>query len=468
MRTWQKTIIIILTLIAIPIIYFENQYFSHQQKEAQIKTSQKAVFKAYRIHSENNYANFAIYTDTKSAGKIYYFVPKNQQGHAIDLRRQQQRIGEQLYQKARKQKQKDIVVYITYNGDNLHDDTYCLTPTGAVYSRVEHHFSTKFGKFTDRLGQEAVYNLANQTHPVTFKDLYQDAATLPMIKQLAVDQQLKKYNYTPHQLKTLENLDFPTDVNYQQFSFSQHGLTLNFSKNTLGIKQITLPLATIGPYLNPDYIAEGYTMPSAKKKSKSVALTFNTALDTDSAKQVLEILNEKAAQATFFPTGEAAHKHPKTLKKISAANQAIGNQSYAADDAIDTMSEADLSANLAKTDQAIFKATGALPRFMRVTPDTTNKAIASASQRALISWSVDSEDWRTDIKATDITKNVIERTTGGDVILLRTAPETIKALPALIDQLQAKGYHLATIPSLFEHRLAPFQQYAKAADPYQD
>lgn len=468
MRTWQKTIIIILTLIAIPIIYFENQYFSHQQTEAQLKTSQKTVFKAYQTHSENNYANFAVYTDTKPAGKIYYFVPKNQQGHAIDLRRQQQRIGEQLYQKALQKKQKNIIVYITYNGDNLHDDTYCLTPTGAVYSRVEHRFSTKFGEISDQLGQEAVYNLANQTHPVTFKDLYQDAATLPMIKQLAIDQELKKHNYTPEQLKALENLDFPTDVNYQHFSFSQHGLTLRFAKNTLGIKQITLPLATIGPYLNPDYITENDTMPSAKKKSKSVALTFNTALEPVRTKQILAILNEKAVQATFFPTGEAAHSHPKVLQKLSAANQAIGNQSYTVDDAIDTMSEADLSANLAKTDQSIFKATGALPRFMRVSPDTSNKAIATASQRALISWSVDSEDWRTDIKATEITKNVMDRTTGGDVILLRTAPETIKALPALINQLRAKGYHLVTIPALFAHRLAPFQQYAKAADPYQD
>lgn len=467
MRTWQKSIIFILALIAIPIIYFENQYFSHQQREAQIKTSQRAIFKAYRTHSENNYANFTVYTDSKPAGKIYYFVPKNQEGHTIDLLQQQQRIGERLYQKARRNKQKNITVYITYNGDNLHNDTYRLTPTGAVYSQVNHRFSTKFGKFADQLGHEAVYNLANQTKPVTFKALYKDAATLPMIKQTAIDQQLKKHHYTTQQLEELEKLDFPTDLNYHQFSFSQHGLTLHFTKNTLGIKHITLPLATIGPYLNPDYIAEDYTMPRAKKKSMAVALTFNTALNPDRTHQILKILNEKAVQATFFPTGEAAHQHPKVLRQLSVANQAIGNQSYAAEDSINTMSEPDLTTNITKTDRAIFQATGVLPRFMRVTPDTTNKAIATASQRSLISWSVDSEDWRTDIQAAKITKNVIERTTGGDVVLLRTAPETVKALPEIIDQLRANGYHLVTIPSLFEHRLAPFQQYAKAADSYQ-
>lgn len=468
MRTWQKIIILILILMAIPIIYFENQYFSRQQINTQIKTSQKAVFNAYRTHSENNYAHFAIHTDTKPAGKIYYFVPKNQQDHTIDIAKQQRQIGEQLYQTAHKNKQQKIVVYVTYNGDNLHDDTYLLTPTGAVYSQIKHRFSTKFGKFADQLGHEAVYNLATQTKPVTFKDLYQDSATFPMIKQTAIDQQLKNHHYSSQQLKALESLDFPTDVTYQRFSLSKHALTLHFTKNTLGIKQITLPLAIIGPYLNPDYIAETYTMPSAKQQSKAVALTFNTALNADRTHQILKILNEKAVQATFFPTGEAAHQHPELLHQLSTAKQAIGNQSYSDKDLIDTMREPDLAANIAKTDQAIFKATGALPRFMRITPDTTNQAIATASQRSLISWSVDSEDWRTDIKATDITKNVTERTTGGDVILLRTAPETIKALPEIIDQLRAKGYHLVTIPSLFEHRLAPFQKYAKAADPYQN
>jgi len=47
---------------------------------------------------------------------------------------------------------------------------------------------------------------------------------------------------------------------------------------------------------------------------------------------------------------------------------------------------------------------------------------------------------------------------------LHTTDVTNQALPELIKQLTAKGYHFTTVDALFDHQLTPQQQIFKVGD----
>ncbi len=68
------------------------------------------------------------------------------------------------------------------------------------------------------------------------------------------------------------------------------------------------------------------------------------------------------------------------------------------------MSASEIADNLKQTDAAYFKASGQLPHLLRVTTETPSTELTTAASRALIAWSVDSEDWRLDIDARQLPK----------------------------------------------------------------
>ncbi|MSD84228.1 polysaccharide deacetylase family protein [Lactobacillus curvatus] len=466
MRPWQKWTLIILTLFLIPIMYFENQYFMKEQFKQSQKNMQQATLSAFNDQASGQYAAFKIYAAVKPHGKIYYFIPQNQNGTLIDLQKQEVKLGNQLYKKARTESPdiSRVTLYVSYTANNLQDNTYAFKPTAEAYGFVKSRFKTRYQRLFSQTGTEAIYDMQHNTAAVSFKDLQKDSTTIPMIRQLAIDQQLQTHDYTPEQLAQLEALNFPRNDQATNFVFTTDGLTLKFAKNPLGIETIALPMATVGPYLNPDLVPEDNQVPSKKAGAKKIALTFNTTLKPSAITHIIDQLNDLNIKATFFTTGKAAKKHPEQLKQLLKAGHVVGTQSYNNDDDLDTMTAPEIAANLKQTDAAYFKASGQLPHLLRVTTETPSQDLTATASRALIAWSVDSEDWRLTIDAPTIAKNVNDRITGGDIVLLHTSDATIAALPAIVKEQTAHKRHFVTVNELFKQRLTPYQQYFKAGD----
>lgn len=466
MRTWQKWTLIVLALFLIPIMYFENQYFMREQFKQSQKNMQQSILSDFNDQASGQYAAFKIYAAAKPHGKIYYFVPQNQNGANIDLQKQEVALGNQLYAKAHKESPDidHITLYVSYTAKNLQDNTYAFKPTAEAYGFVKSRFKTRYQRLFSQTGTEAIYDMQHNTTSVSFKDLQKDSTTIPMIRQLAINQQLQAHDYTPEQLTQLEALDFPGNDQATNFDFTTDGLTLKFAKNPLDIETIALPMATVGPYLNPNLVPEDNQMPSKKGGAKKIALTFNTTLKPSTITSVINQLNDLNIKATFFTTGKVAKEHPDQLKQLLKAGHVVGTQAYNNDDDLDTMSASEIADNLKQTDAAYFKASGQLPHLLRVTTETPSTELTTAASRSLIAWSVDSEDWRLDIDAPTIAKNVNERITGGDLVLLHTSEATIKALPAIAKEQTAQKRHFVTVNELFKQRLTPYQQYFKAGD----
>jgi len=67
----------------------------------------------------------------------------------------------------------------------------------------------------------------------------------------------------------------------------------------------------------------------------------------------------------------------------------------------------------------------------------------------LVMWSVDPQDWREDITPAEIIRTIKEQLTPGAIIVLHEGkPQTLEALPALIDELRQDGWDFVTISEL--------------------
>ena len=180
---------------------------------------------------------------------------------------------------------------------------------------------------------------------------------------------------------------------------------------------------------------------------KSVAISFDDGPGATTTPQLLQILKEKNVHATFFVLGENTVQHPEIVKQTAEAGHEIGNHTYDHQD-LATLSAQSITEEVTKTDTEIKKATGKTPTFVRPPYGSITSVGASVIQQPIIEWSVDSEDWKT--RNPDLILQKIQATVyDGAIILFHDIyPETIRAVPQVIDYLQEQGYRITTVGDL--------------------
>jgi spore germination protein YaaH/peptidoglycan/xylan/chitin deacetylase (PgdA/CDA1 family) len=197
-----------------------------------------------------------------------------------------------------------------------------------------------------------------------------------------------------------------------------------------------------------------------------VALTFDDGPDPRWTPQILKILKEKNAKATFFVIGENMQTWPGLVQKELAQGHMIGNHTYSHPNIGET-SDTQTTIELSATQRLFETITGKSLRLFRPpyfgdaepsTPKEVAPILAAQKQGYLIAGlRIDPDDWqRPDAKL--IVERALNRLadknpeTGGQVILLHDSggnrERTVEALPHLIDALRANGYRLVTVAEL--------------------
>ena len=116
------------------------------------------------------------------------------------------------------------------------------------------------------------------------------------------------------------------------------------------------------------------------------------------------------------------------------------------------LSDARATDEIEKTQDAIRAACGVTPTLLRPPYGALNKPehiwIPQQLKLNVIYWTVDTEDWKHP-GAAAITQRVLAGARPGAIILQHdTHGQTIDAMPAALDGLIAKGYHLVTVSQL--------------------
>jgi peptidoglycan-N-acetylglucosamine deacetylase len=145
------------------------------------------------------------------------------------------------------------------------------------------------------------------------------------------------------------------------------------------------------------------------------SLTFDDGPDPFYTPQVLKLLHEYDARATFFMVGEGAHRYPDIVKQVASAGHAIGNHSWS-HYAFPLISAAKRWSEIRQCHR-VLKPYG-LRLFRPPYGMNNNRSNIGAFLQGykVIGWSVQSHDWR-ETNSTFMMDNIVKSIKPGSIIL---------------------------------------------------
>ncbi|AAW70666.1 polysaccharide deacetylase family protein [Wolbachia endosymbiont of Brugia malayi] len=190
---------------------------------------------------------------------------------------------------------------------------------------------------------------------------------------------------------------------------------------------------------------------------KFVALTFDDGPSSNRVNNIINILENYKAKATFFLLGERINKKTSEIvKKIYNAGHELGNHSWSHKKLTSLSSEKQLQ-ELEKTNMVIKNAIERDVKWFRSPYGChDDNLIKNTNQLNMCSilWTVDSLDWQGD-KPEILVDRVVGNVHNGAIILFHdhdNKSNTVEALPQIIKILKKLGYEFVTL-SEWEERV---------------
>lgn len=188
--------------------------------------------------------------------------------------------------------------------------------------------------------------------------------------------------------------------------------------------------------------------PDAGKTRAQFALTFDDGPGAVT-EELLALLEQRGAKATFFMLGTSVRAKPGVAKKVHDAGHLIANHTDSHKNWFKVGKGADrekvLAAEVKKAEEAIVKATGFRPTILRM-PNGYDRpwvreAVKKLGYRA-VNWSYGS-DW-TRVSEEKMTEEYRRATRGGKVLLLhdgggRSREKTLRITAAILDEAARLG-----------------------------
>ncbi|HEY8751051.1 MAG TPA: polysaccharide deacetylase family protein [Tepidisphaeraceae bacterium] len=179
--------------------------------------------------------------------------------------------------------------------------------------------------------------------------------------------------------------------------------------------------------------------------NKSVALTFDDGPDPTTTPLLLDYLREQRIRATFFCIGKNVDAYPDIARRIVEEGHLIGNHTYHHHWWTSLMWAGSLSREILGTQEAIQRATGVRPRYVRPPMGMTNPHFARVLDRAnmqMIGWDVRSLDTRK--PADQVIDRVLNQARDGSIVLLHDgavrADHLMPIVRGVVGRLRAKGF----------------------------
>ena len=207
------------------------------------------------------------------------------------------------------------------------------------------------------------------------------------------------------------------------------------------------------------FLSVSLLIPSSviKKSEKYIALTFDDGPHPKYTAQILKILYDNEAMATFFVIGENAERYPYLVRAEYDLGHEIGNHTYHHDRKSD-QSLKTLADDIKRADDIIYEITGQKPLLFRPPEgkrDKTLDDIVKKAGKSIVLWTVDTRDWAHTDKD-KIIKNITENTKNGSVILfhdyISPPSPTPEVLCEILPYLKEKGYKFVTVSELLKRK----------------
>lgn len=196
-----------------------------------------------------------------------------------------------------------------------------------------------------------------------------------------------------------------------------------------------------------------FALPARAADIKYVALTFDDGPSGRFTSALLEGLEQRDVDATFFLCGYRLETYGDLARSIRGGGHEIGLHGYS-HDAMADMSAGAITSELQRTRALLPES--CLINVMRTPGGQQTDAVRQAAREAgvaIIHWSMDPRDWATR-DASVIEQRVLSQIQDGDIILMHDMTDSsVEAALALVDQLQTQGYRFLTVSQLAMLRL---------------
>ena len=185
----------------------------------------------------------------------------------------------------------------------------------------------------------------------------------------------------------------------------------------------------------------------------AVALTFDDGPWPHTTAQILAILVQRQAPATFFVVGRQVQRYPDLVRQEVAAGMAVGSHSYGHPQPFDRLPVARIRDEIAHGRRTLVPLEVRPVGFRPPGGATTSTVMAAAQELGdrTVLWSVDPADWQPGVTADQLVWRVLAGARPGAIVLLHDGggdrSATVAALPAIIDGLHRLGLTPTVVPS---------------------
>lgn len=213
--------------------------------------------------------------------------------------------------------------------------------------------------------------------------------------------------------------------------------------------------APAAPAASPSLASLEVPLRAVGTNRPDIALTFDISWGNVMPPKVVAILERDRIPATFFLSGPWVTAHPELVKAMAKVSYFELESHGQAHVNLGRLGPAGVRNNLERANAAIYAVTGQRPTMLRPPNGDYSRmsllVTASLGMRTVI-WETDSRDWMNpgvDV----IVRRVVTHAHPGDIVLMHasdTCRQTNLALPAILSQLQAKGYRFVTLQALLK------------------
>ncbi|KYG90087.1 1,4-beta-xylanase [[Bacillus] sp. KCTC 13219] len=254
---------------------------------------------------------------------------------------------------------------------------------------------------------------------------------------------------------------------FERFSIQNEALVLYFDSGEIaspemGISTVTTSLSYINPILaeqfqeqmvstdtiisNPDTSTDSVEQDHIKR----VALTFDDGPDPKVTRQVLQLLEQYNAKATFFMLGSRVQYYPEIAQEVYNAGHEVGNHSWS-HPVLTKLTSKQVLAEYNSTEQAIKQAIGQSATVFRPPYGATNQRVNGLIPIPSVNWTIDTLDWKhRDAKQLlPIIKNHMHNNA---IILMHDIhASTADGLEAVLQYLIEEGYTFVTVSEVLKY-----------------
>ena len=189
---------------------------------------------------------------------------------------------------------------------------------------------------------------------------------------------------------------------------------------------------------------------SVDTEEKQVAISFDAAWGADKTEEIIEVLKEYNATATFFLVGFWVDKYPEMVKAIDEAGLEIGTHSNTHPD----MAKLDKDTVKNELEISMNKITSLINKDIKVFRPPygsyNNTLLTTCDELGIkaIQWDVDSLDWK-GLSAGEVTNRVMQKAKNGSIILMHNNADHVVASTRLtLDWLTKSGYKVTSVGEL--------------------